>query len=371
MCERLAALLTVLSLIAAPAAAVEAPSPVTILDLPFKATQLRGPGSEVSLAAATSGVIPLAKPKPTTADPKAAKADAPDAGAVVVVWGTDGGAVLTLENGAVKTTLIGAEAAEGLAAAETPRVAVPGSRRAVSGAISAYFTGPLRATGQAGGLTIRERQPIGVTAEPKTVPVATVTVAPGADTVFAARKPRIATLDGNPAILAVTSDAQGGSALDVLAKRGDAWTIVARTPVQPGATPLVVATVADLTGKGRPQIATLRAKDSGGTLQLWSYGDGTLGLLQEADGFAMPTAADDAELATVISQGASKKLVLPIADRGALAFVTAAGELRETTRIALPAPAQSGVAALGRDSETRVLAGLADGRVAVVTPPSE
>ena len=363
-------MLSVLVPIAVPAVAADATLSVTILDLPFKAKAMRGPGSEVALAAATSGVIPLAKPKPASADPKAApKPEEIETTPVAVVWGEDGGAVLSLKDGAIGTTLIGAEAAEGLAAAETPRVAVPGSRRAVAGPISAYFTGPLRATGQAAGLTIRERQPIGVTADPKPVPVATATVAPGADTVFAARKPRIAMLDAKPAVLAVTVDAQGSSAFDVLMKRGEAWAIVARTPPQPSGpdgTPLAVAGVADFSGTGRAQIAAIRGPD---TLQLWSLGEAALSLAQEAPGYAGPPAADDAEFAAVLppEKDGPVDLALPVADRSALAIVAFKGGIRERARASLPAPAAFGVAALGKGAKARILVGLADGRVAVIS----
>ncbi|RZK94972.1 MAG: hypothetical protein EOO66_07665, partial [Methylobacterium sp.] len=47
---------------------------VTILDLPFRARALRGPGSEVAIAVATSGLLPLARPRsadPATPEPEA------------------------------------------------------------------------------------------------------------------------------------------------------------------------------------------------------------------------------------------------------------------------------------------------------------
>ena len=47
-----------------PAAAADG---VTLLDLPFRAAALRGPGSEVAVATATSGLIPSMKPRPATA----------------------------------------------------------------------------------------------------------------------------------------------------------------------------------------------------------------------------------------------------------------------------------------------------------------
>ena len=76
------------------------PSPsVTILDLPFPARALRGPGSEVAVSVATSGLLPLARPK--SADPKATLGAEPEDAAVAVVWGEDGGAALSLTDGRI------------------------------------------------------------------------------------------------------------------------------------------------------------------------------------------------------------------------------------------------------------------------------
>ncbi|GLS50459.1 hypothetical protein GCM10007885_33110 [Methylobacterium gnaphalii] len=340
-----------------------------IVELPFKVKAMRGPGSEVALAVSTSGLLPIARPKPASADPKAPPAPAPDeteVAPVAVVWGDDGGAVLSLDGETVKTTLIGAEAIEGLIASETPRGAVPGSRRALSGPLSAYLSGAIGGGGQAAGLTLRERQPLGTTSEPKAVPVASVTLAPGADQAFAARRPRIAMLDGKPAVLAVTAGPGAASAL-VLAEKsaGETWTLAARMPLQAGATPLALAGVGDFSGKGRPQFATVREPDAAGVLQLWSYAGGAFSLVAEAPGYAGPTA--DIELAAVVpgEPGKAAGLALPASDRTTLAIVSLDGGIAERTRILLPGPAALGVAVLGRGERVRVLVGLADGRLAV------
>src|SRR4051812_1862030 len=91
---------------------------VTILDLPFRVTSMRGPGSEVAVAVATSGLLPIARPGAAgrTADPSAPAAEEGEA-PLVVVWGEEGGAALSLVEGGLRTTLLGAEAVEGLAAA--------------------------------------------------------------------------------------------------------------------------------------------------------------------------------------------------------------------------------------------------------------
>jgi hypothetical protein len=221
-------------------------------------------------------------------------------------------------------------------------------------------------------LTIRERQPVGTTSEPKAVPVTSVTLPPGADAVFAARRPRIATLDGGQSVIAATAGPGAVSTL-VIAKTDAAgtWNLVARSAPQAGGAPLAVAGVADFSGTGRLDLATIREPDGAGVLQLWSYAEGALTLVDEAPGFAGPTA--DIDLAAVIpgEPGTSASLALPAADRGTLAVVALNGRVDEKARVLLPGPAALGVAVLGRGSAARVLVGLADGRLAVVpaNPP--
>lgn len=353
-----------------------APAPVTILDLPFKVTAMRGPGTEVALSASTSGLLPIARPQPASADPKAAPPPEPDPAQIVVVWGEGGGAILGLVDGAVRTTMLGAESVAGLAAAETPRGAVPGSRRALDGPLSAYLSGPTRGprtgSGQAAGLTIRERQPVGRSADPKPVPIITETVAPGTDASFAKRTPRIATLDGKRAVLAVTSHVNSASSVAIVEKNGEGhWHIRARTPPpnagQTSPAALTVAAVADFTGAGQPQIAVVRTSDDGGSIQLWSYTEGTLRLVEERAGFSGPSDTD-VELAAVVPNeaGTAADLALPAADRATLLILSLNGGFRERSRTPLPGPAALGIATLGRGSQARLLVGLADGRVAVV-----
>ncbi|KAB1069514.1 hypothetical protein [Methylobacterium planeticum] len=355
-------------LAAAPAAADPA---VAILDLPFRVTAMRGPGSEVAVAVATSGLLPIARPKGgRTADP-AARGSEEDEAPLVVVWGEEGGAALSLVDGAVRTTLLGAEAIEGLAAAETPRGALPNARRALSGPISAYLTGPTRAMGgdgasHAAGLTIRERQPVAVSAEPKPVPVATATVSAGPEAVFAPRRPRVAQLNGRAAFVAVTATGQGASELVVIGREAPnaAWAVLARTPPQPGGA-LKVAAIGDFSGTG-PQVAAVRAPEGAGVLQLWTYARGVLTLSAEAPGYT--DGIDNADLAATLDtdRDGQRELALPTGDRAALALVSLKGGISERARIPLPAPAASGVAALGAGAGTRLLVGLADGRVAVI-----
>ena len=387
MSERRAVLSALLTLIALPALAAgdgtRERSQVEPVTLPFAIKAMRGPGSDVALAVATSGLLPLAR-APVSADPKA-KASLSTAStappAVVVVWGEGGGAVLSLDGDRLRTTLIGAEAIEGFAAAETPRGAVPGSRRALDGPLSAYLTGPTRALGGAPGqgavLTLRERQPLGVTAEPKAVPVTTQTLAPGDDRVFAGRAPRITRLDGRPAVVAVTAQGATGSGLALAAKGKDgAWTLAAQTPPQAGkdadGAPLALAGLADFTGAGQPQIAAIRAPDGTGVLQLWRFADGVFSLAGERPGYAGPAAGEGADLAAAVPRaGTPPDLALPVAGRGALALVSLKGGTpEERARIPLPAPAAHGIAVLEVGGTARtILVGLADGRLVAVPAP--
>lgn len=387
MSDRRAVLAALLSLIALPALAAEdgpqGRSQVEPVTLPFAIKAMRGPGSDVALAVATSGLLPLAR-APASADPKATASQSAASTAptpVVVVWGEGGGAVLSLDGDRLRTTLIGAEAIEGFAAAETPRGAVPGSRRALDGPLSAYLTGPTRALGGAPGqgtvLTLRERQPLGVTAEPKAVPVTTQTLAPGDDRVFAGRAPWITRLDGRPAVVAVTAQGATGSGLALAAKgRDGAWTLAAQTPPQAGkdadGAPLALVGIADFTGAGQPQIAAIRAPDGAGVLQLWRFADGVFSLAGERPGYAGPAAGEGADLAAAVPRtGTPPDLALPVAGRGALALVSLKGGTpEERARVPLPAPAAHGIAVLEAGGSAKIiLVGLADGRLVAVPAP--
>ena len=381
MSERRARLALLLALVPLVQPAAAEPV-VTLLDLPFTARAMRGPGSEVALAVATSGLLPLARPRGTTGQ----VADAP----IVVVWGDEGGAALVLVDGQVTTTLLGAEAVEGLAAAETPRGAVAGSRRALLGPVSAHLSDPLRASAgepeRAGTLTIRERQPVGMSAEPKPVPIVTTAVAAGPDAAFALRPPRIALMEGRPVVVAVTVPQAGGSALALVgqpvpeakASTSEApkgWAVFARSPNQPagmGGQALKPAAIADFAGSGRPQIASVAAPDGAALLQLWAYEAGGLRLAAEAAGYTdLSPGEAEADLAATLDADADgvPELALPVADRSALAILSLKdGSIRERSRIPLPGPAAFGVAALGQGRQTRLLVGLADGRIALVSP---
>ncbi|SFH08246.1 hypothetical protein [Methylobacterium gossipiicola] len=368
-------LLTALFLLLASAPAFAEPG-ITILDLPFAASALRAPGSEVAVAVATSGLLPLARPKtdspkadPTKIGPR--EAPAREGAPIAVVWGEAGGAALTLAEGGVRVTLLGHEAVEGLAAAETPRGALPGSARAVSGGLSAHLAEPVAVRGRpepgAARLVIRERKPVPMSAEPKAVPVATATVSPAPDAAFAVRSPVVTVFDGHPALVVVTEN-EAGSALGVVAPAEAGWSLRARGAPEPGR-PLQVAGIADFSGTGRPQIAVTGPGEGAPRLRLWSYADGTLTPGAAAPGYDAAAPGEGGPgLAALLPRDGAVDLALPVADRSALAILSLKGTITERARVPLPAPAAFGVAALGTGREARLLVGLADGRIAVVNP---
>ena len=343
---------------------------VLLLDLPFKVRAMRGPQSEAAVSVATSGLLPVVRAKPDrrAAEPDAAgkSAGEEESAPIAVVWGEEGGAVLGLEGGSVVVRPIGREAVEGLTAAETPRGALPGSRRALAGPLSAYLTGRARAPDggpAAAVLTVRERASVAISAEPKAVVVSTFTVPAGGETVFAALRPRVLRLAGRPAFLAATLAGPDSGGLALVARPpGDPdapWTVGARTPPQAGP-PLKIAAIADFAGAGAPQAATVSAR---GLLQLWTLAPGTIAPAGAAAGFL--AGEGDVDLAAVVP-GETAEIALPVADGSALALVAVKGALRERLRVPLPAPAATGVVALGEGAAARLLVGLSDGRVAVV-----
>ncbi|RVU17165.1 hypothetical protein [Methylobacterium oryzihabitans] len=327
--RRLAAA-TLLWLAAGPAVAEPA---VAIVPLPFRVAQLRGPDSEVALAAATSG---LGRPPP---------------GGVAVAWGDEGGAILSLDGDRIAVRPLAAEAIEALAAGETPRGAVAGSRRALSGPVSAYLSGATRGGPDglpgAAGLTVRERQPVAMSADPKPVPTHTETVTPGPDAVFTASPVRAAEIDGGLHLLAVKRQG-AGSGLALVGRDGGGWRVRAEIPPAPGG---LDAAAADFDGGGRASLALLRGSPEGGRIEHWTLTGGRPVLAATAPGpFAGP---DDLVAAADLDGDGAAALVVP-------------GPARRA-RAALPAPARA-VAILGGGRGARILVALADGRLAEVRP---
>lgn len=331
---------------------------VRILDLPFKVREMRGPRSEIATAVTTSGLLPIVRGRDGT------RASGP----VAVVWGEEGGAILTVENGSVAVKPIGREAVEDLVASETPRGAVPGTRRALDGPLSAYFTGRARSPDGASAaafLTLRERQPIGVSTDPRPVPIVTAAVPAGDGAVFAPRSPWILAFAGRPAILAATLTGTDSGALVLITRSSadpTAWAASARTA--PGPRPAIAA-VGDFSGNG-VQAATV---DSTGRLKLWSLAPDRIEAGPEASGYTIGDGA--ADLADTVARQGAVDLALPVAGVPALAVLSARDGWRERARVTLPAPAGTGIATLGDGSGARLVVGLGDGRVAAIALEGE
>ncbi|GJD65348.1 hypothetical protein [Methylobacterium frigidaeris] len=317
-----------------PAVPAAAEPRVTLLDLPFRVTQLRDQASEAALAVTTAGLPQLPR----------------KAGPVAVVWGEGGAAVLTLSGDRVAAVPLPLDAIEGLTAGETPKGALPGTRRVLAGPVSAYLSGPSRAPdGRPGaaGVTVRERQKVTMSADPKPVPVATATVPPGAGAVFSADTLRPVEIDGSLNLLALGEHPEG-TGLAVIGRQDGAWRVRAETPPEPG--PLALA--ADLPGQA-PGAVLVRGEE--GRLEHWSLAGGKPARqaqgARSADGkgFSAPGAVLGGEV------------VVASRDRAALAYVSLK-DLTERTRATLPAPIGPGLAVLGN----QVVAALADGRLAVL-----
>lgn len=349
----------------APGLASAEPS-VTVLPLGFAASHLRGPGTEIAGAVATSG--PGRDAGLTAGRPS------------VLVWGEKGAAALTLADGRLVVTPLPPDALDGVALTEIPRGAIPFSRRTRTGALTAFLSDPTRsephaALGEpvhAAALTISERQPVAMTAEPTRVPVTTSRVEAGPDAVFEDRLVRSVPLDGRTSFLVVKSYRERGSALALVGRKaGGAWSVLAETP--PTGTPqnwLNPAAVADF-GDGRPQVALVKSPHLAGILQLWDFGPEGPVLRLEAPGYsnhAFGSPVQDLAAAVDADGDGIPDLAIPTLDRSSLAILSLKGRILERARIPLPAPAALGVAALGQGRETRLIVGLADGRVVDVRP---
>lgn len=348
--------------------AVRAEPSVAVVPLEFRVEAFRGPDAYLSKILPTSDVI--GRDKPAGID------------RAVTVWGPGGGAALFLRNGEIRTLAWPpSDAMPPLP--EAPRGAVPGSRMQTAGPLTVYLSEPrtdhphgaLGEPVEAGRVTIAERQPLeGHATSARTVPVRTSHVSAGPDAVFEDREPRLFDLDGDrsPEILVVKSYRDKGSALAVIGRREGAWTILAETP--PAGEPmrwLNPAAVADFDGDGKADVALVRAPHRDGLLQLWTWGKGALTLKHEKAGYsnhAHGSAALDLAAAVDIDGDGRPELVLPTLDRGSLAVLSFKGGVKELRRIALPARALTGVAALGTGKAAHLLVGLEDGRVADVRP---
>ena len=347
--------------------AVADPS-VTVVDLPFRIREFRGPDSRAATLAATTDAL---RDERTLAGRP-----------LVLVWGESGGAALALSGPDLVRTPLRRGPGD-LTRSEGGPDAIPDGRSVASGALTVSLVDPTRANPNdalgaavhAGALLIVERRPVEPGPDPKAVPNTRTRVPAGPGAVFEDREPRLADLDGDglPEIVTVRSYPDRGSALAVVGRKGSGWAVLAETP--PAGEPprwLNPAGIADFAGAGRPQIAAVQAPHGNGLLQLWSYRDRALTKLAEKPGYANHVAGQAAQglAATVILAGKTRPaLLLPVLDRTALALLEVEnGAFVERWRLALPAKASFGIGALGTGRNIHVLVGLEDGRLADVRP---
>lgn len=360
--RRLASL-ALAGLLGLPATAGRAEPTVTTLPLGFKVEQMRGAATRV--AATVTSTEGFRDMRATLKPPFA------------VVWGQEGAAALAVEGGSVRVFRAKGQGFD-LVALERGRGEIPGARVAGSGGFSAQFEmatrdHPREALGSpvhARVLAITERKPSPPSRDPKPVPQDIGRIAAGEGAVFEDREPHLVDLGSdNPAILAVRSYRDRGSALAVIARREGTWRIVAETPPD-GEPDRWLNPVA--TGQAGParDIALVRRPHTDGSLQVWRIDGDKLALRAEKAGYSNHVQGKAVQdlAAWFSAEDGSPRIAIPVLDRTALALLSVGEEVKEVTRIVLPAKAASGIAALGTGRDIHFLVGLEDGSVVDVRP---
>lgn len=354
--------LLLIAALAAPLPALAEPS-VTILTLGFEVEQIRGPSTRVAATAPSVEAVREVR--------SALK------GPIAVVWGREGAAALVLEGGAIRI-LRAKQGAGDLSALERGRDNLPGSRVASLGALSAEFEMQTRdhaheglgSTLNARVLAISERKPTPPSSVPKPVVQDFVRIPAGEGAVFEDREPHLHVLgDEAPVILVVRSYRDRGSALAVVAKRQGTWRQVAETA--PDGEPFRWLNPIATGEKGASrELALVRRPHLDGLLQIWRLDGDTLTLRSEKAGYSNHVFGQAAQDLAVwfLAKDGSARIAVPTLDRQALALLAVAPEVKELARIPLPAKVKSGVTALGRGDDVRILVGLDDGRLAEVRP---
>ncbi len=352
------------AVLAWPLAAGAEPS-ITVLPLGFAVEEFRGPDSRVAAVAPTLDMLRGER----------GVANRP----LVVVWGRAGGAVLTLEHGAIQVLRLRGGPAD-LEAVERGRDAIPDARMAASGALTATLTGqssayPHAALGSAihaDTVTIAERRPVQPGADPKPVPIVTSRIAAGPGAVFEDREPRLMVgPDGTPVVVVVKSYLDRGSALVILARRREAWKIAAETPpLGQSQTWLNPAAIGAFDDGLDIQVAIVARPHQDGVIQVWTYDGAALTLTREKAGYSNHAFGSRAQtLAATLDIGEPKPgLAIPTLDRGAVAILSLRGRIAELKRIPLPGRAATGLARLGEGADTHLLVGLEDGRIVDLRP---
>jgi hypothetical protein len=294
---------------------------------------------------------------------------------VAVVWAASAASIACA--GDVNTLRQGSEPASGDASApyKRPRIDKPlpdgkvarGSRNI----LAAWFSDPtpryrhfvLGSEHEAGSLVVS-------TSDRR---VFRLTLAP--DSVFEDREPRIADVDGDglDEVIVVKSYLKGGSALAIAAVRGNALEIAAETP--PIGTPfrwLNPAGVGDFDGDGRPDIALVRTPHSDGELRILTMRDSRLvETLAEDDVSNHAVGSRHLRLYAVadFDEDSIVDLAIPSRTRREIRFLSfKGGQMREISRVPLPAAASEDFSVVTKDGRTAVRVGFSSGRSMIVVP---
>jgi hypothetical protein len=352
----------------APAAAAADPS-VTVLPLPFAVTEFRGPESRAATVAPSMDALRGKR--------------LADRGPLIVVWGGQDGAALTLVGDRVQVIPMQGSAGD-LAAAERGRASIPESRVTVAGPLSASLTDPTpdqphRALGsrtQARAVTIGERRAVPPGPDPRPVPVETTRIEAGEGAVFEDREVRAdgAQRGRPPVLVTIKSYKERGAALAIIDRRDGVWQVAAETAptgepetwLNPAALwrpreggPLQIALVARPHRDGPPPALVLRRRAADAArARRPGYSNHAFGL----------TAQD---LATRLDpdEGGREVIAIPSLDRASLALVSfGPRDIVERGASRFRRGPATGVARLGRGRDTHILVGLEDGRVVDVRP---
>ncbi len=216
-------------------------------------------------------------------------------------------------------------------------------------------------------LTLRERQPLGVTAEPKSpCPWRPPSIPAGEGAVFA--PPAAADRYPGRTLRRPGRDADRAGDGEPRADHpfgGGQAGLDRQRPEPVRAAPCPPPPWGIFSGQGAPEAATVDAR---GVLRLWSLAPDRIAPGPEALGYTLGDG--EADLAGTVPAEGGTDLALPVAGMPVVAVVTARGPargtLRERLRITLPAPAGTGIATLGEGAALRLVVGLGDGRVAAV-----
>jgi hypothetical protein len=195
------------------------------------------------------------------------------------------------------------------------------------------------------------------------------------DSVFEDRTPRIVDLDGDgrEEILVVRSYERKGSALAVVAVRGNELEIIAETP--PLGTPfqwLNPIGVGDFNGDGRLDVALVTKPHREGELQIWTFRDGGLVLLADTDDVSNHVFGSRhlrlSAIADFNGDGIAD-IAVPSSDRRRVRFLSFAnGRFAELGEAGLQAPASEDFELATVDGKPAVRIGLASGRGLTIAP---